>query len=942
MPHFSSSTPAPSFAAIPSPSGPAELWPLGLRCEGRIAPAGVDAPHPALSWELAATPGARGRRQSAYHLLVASSPASLTPTLADRWDSGVVESSACTAILYAGRPLRSLERCHWAVRVRDERGNWSDWERSGEWAVGLLDSAREWHAEWIHAPEEPPRGAGLQAPDPWFRHEFHLDTVPQRAVALVASIGFHELYVNGRKIGDEVLAPNVYDASHRAAYVMREIASHLRPGPNVIGLWLGTGWAVFPHFQRNDRPARPLIAAQFHLEFGECDQRIVTDASWLVRSSPNSLIGHWNFQHFGGESYDARHEHDDWAQPGAAADGWRRAVPCALRLPLGADLAEPNRRQEELRPVAIAEPSPGTYRVDFGRNFAGFVEVALAGTPGTRIALEFSEREHDSVSHRIRSDYVIGPSGRGTFRNRFNYAIGRWLTLRGLAEPPDLGGLRAWCVRNDYASAAVFASSSERLNAILRTTRWTFENLTIGGFIADCPHRERMGYGGDGHASVTTGLYHYRLEAFLSKWNRDWHDVQGHTPMWSSTEDPTAIEPTPSGHPGEMPYAAPTYWGGGGPAWSGLCVHLPWQLYRFYGDRRVLARSLPVITRWLDFLETKVSGGLLRRWGGKWDFLGDWLAPDWTGVNSDTAETLFFNNCYWAWSLATAAKIARAVGEQERATQWETTADRARRAIHAAFYEPGAASYGDGSQVSLATALLAGIPPAALRPGVEQRLEHEIRHVRQGHIHAGITGGALLFLHLLEQDRHDLIHLMVNQSAYPSWAYMLERGATTLWETWDQPTENMSSLHSSFLYVGAWPLAGVLGISPLSETPGFERVRIFPGPIDAPDLTWARGHYDSVRGRIRVAWRIAEGEFTLELDLPPGLEAEIALPTTSPSSLTEGDRPLDEVPGLLVLRQEGSRTFVQAPSGTYRFRCPLEGASQARPAEPVPGAADSL
>lgn len=834
-----------------------------------------------------------------------------------------MESSACTAIVDAGATLRSLERCRWAVRVRDDQGRWSEWETTGQWTMGLIDPAREWTAEWIGAPIEASRATGAHAPDPWFRREIQLDAVPERAVALIASIGFHELYINGEKVGADVLMPNVYDFSQRAAYVTYEIGGLLRPGTNVLGLWLGTGWSAFSYFQQPGRPKGPLISAEFHFEIGDTLQRLGTDASWLTHESPSTLLGTWNFMNFGGERYDANLERNDWARPGADTEGWRAARRCTLELPITSDLAEPNRRQSEFRPVAIETIEPTVHRLDFGRNFAGFVEVPLAGPPGTRVILEFSEDPARTVTHQIRSEYVIGPAGHGVFRNRFNYAIGRWLTLRGLSTPPDPAGVRAWCVRNDYASAASFTCSNERLNAILRATRWTFENLTLGGFVADCPHRERMGYGGDGHASATTGLYHYRLQAFLSKWNRDWHDVQGHTPAWSSPQDPSAIEPPPSGHPGEMPYAAPTYWGGGGPAWSGFCVHLPWQLYRFYGDRRVLERSLPFITRWHDFIDTKVSAGLLRRWGGKWDFLGDWLAPGSRGVNSDQDSTLLFNNCYRVWSLATAAQIARVLGEDKQAARWEHAAQRSREAIHSAFYNPDTGAYGDGSQVSLAAALLGAVPPPDQRAKVEQRLESQIRHTNQGHIHAGITGGALLFLYLLENDRHDLLHLMVNQPDYPSWAHMLDQGATTLWESWEKPERNLTALHSSFLYVGAWPMAGVLGISPVSSAPGFARVRICPGPLDAADLTWATGHYDSMRGRIEVAWRIEARQFTLDLTLPPGVEAEIWLPTPESRAITESDRPIREVTELRILRTEGARSVVQAPGGSYRFSCYL-------------------
>lgn len=900
-----------------------------MRCEGRVEPASIELAQPALSWRLATSSDKRAQHQRAYHVIVATSPAKLAPATADRWNSEIV-AAATTNVIYAGAALHSLERLYWAVRLQNENGEWSDWSRSGTWTMGLLDPAREWTAAWIHLPPSflpPPDSEHESAarpapPDPWFRREVHFDTPPARATALVASIGFHELYVNGQKVGDAVLAPNVCDGSKRAFYLQYDLGAYLRPGANVLALWLGAGWSVYPHFRDAAVPAQPMVSAMFHWATGSKHEVLATDASWLAHPSPNQLIGTWEFQNFGGERYDARAEILDWAQPNLSTADWKPAAVRSHDISLRADPAEPNRLQDELRPIDISELTPGVHRIDFGRNFAGFVEIALTAAPGTCIALEFSEAADQSITHSIRSEYIIGPSGTGTFRNRFNYAAGRWLTVRGNAVAPDPARTRAWSVRNDYRSSASFASSNPRLDAIVSASRWTFENLTIGGFVADCPHRERMGYGGDGHATLLSGLYQYRLDTFLAKWNRDWHDVQGHPPLWSSRHDPSAIEPPPSQHPGELPYTAPTYWGGGGPAWSGFCVQLPWQLYRFYGDTRILEQSFAPITRWLDFLETKVSADLLHRWGGKWDFLGDWLAPDVPrGVNSDLRETLFFNNCYRVWSLSTAAAIAGVLHEATLAQTWQSRAAAARRAIHQEFYDPVTAGYANNSQVSLAVALLAEIPPADLWPQIECLLEKEIREARKGHIGAGITGGALLFHYLLENDRHDLLNLMVGRPGYPGWAYMLDQGATTLWETWHKPSGNMSSLHSSFLYVGAWPIGGVLGIAPIASAPGFARVRICPGPVEAHDLTWARGHFDSVRGRIGVAWRRENGVFTLEVELPPGVVGEIGLPGIDPLAITESQRPLAEVPGLTFLRADQRRTFVAVPAGVYRFSC---------------------
>jgi len=894
------------------------LAPVALRTEYLTNPLGLDVIQPRLGWQVAAvTPEKRALSQTAYHVRVASSPERLRDGPADLWDSAEIVSADSTHIAYAGKALTSRQSCYWSVRIRNQQGEWSDWSAPASWTMGLLNAA-DWTAQWIGTGESgsPVKvttdkpGPDNQLRDPWFRRSFTLPGKVARASISVASVGYHELYVNGRKVGDAVLAPSVTDNSKRARYVTYDIAAFLQPGENVMGLWLGTSWSIFPRFQTTMKPAAPIVIAQADLDLADGSRRrIATDAAWKFHPSPSRLLGTWDFRNYGGELYDANFELPGWAAPGLDEAAWKFAVVVSPELKLSADKVEPNRPVTELRPVAVTEPEPGVYRVDFGRNFAGWIEAAVKGSPGQRIDFDFSERADAPMTHQLHSAYVLGPTGAGTFRNRFNYSSGRWMTIRGLKKPPAPSDFRGWLVRTDFVRASSFESSSPLLNNIAATTLWTLENLSLGGYIVDCPQRERMGYGGDAHATTTTALMNYRTEAMFTKWAEDWRDAQGSNQHGAATS-------------GDLPYTAPTYWGGGGPAWSGYCVHLPWEVHRLTGDRRILEDNFDTIARWLEFLETKSEADLLRRWGGTWDFLGDWLWPGAKGVNGDTRETLFFNNCYWIYNLTTAARIARVLDRGAEAGKWSRRADEIRRAVHAEFFNPADASYVNGFQAYLAAALLTDVPPPALRPAVWQRLEHEILQVRQGHIHAGITGGALLFKTLMEAQRNDLLHSMVSQPDYPGWGYMLQNDATTIWEAWENTGH--SRLHSSYLFVGAWFINNVLGIQPDPDAPGFRHFIIHPGPIDQPGLTWAKGHYDSLRGRIASAWQRTGNTFELAVEIPPNTTAQIRLPGIDVASVTESGRPLAEVADIRFVRTEAGRVMLEVPSGKYKFQSRLE------------------
>ncbi len=901
------------------------MTPTALRCEYLNDPLGIDVTEPRLSWQLVATDSdARGQRQNAYQVLVASSRNTLNQDKGDLWDSGMVTSDQSVLVVYAGKPLTSGMACFWKVRVKDENGIVSAWSEPARWTMGLLER-NDWQAKWIGTDKVFDRRRGgpqpdNDVPDPWLRKTFTLDAKPERAFVYIASVGYHELYVNGKKVGDTVLAPSVVNYRKRARYVTYEIADYLKAGKNVIGLWLGVSWSIYPQYQTPDKPQTPIVLAQAEIELpdGKATQ-ITTDDTWRTHASPNTLLGVWNFMNFGGESYDARKEVSGWCEVDFDDSGWKPAVVYSPSLKLSAEMVEPNRRIREIRPVTIAETKPGVYRVDLGVNMTGLFEMNLRGDPGDAIEMKFSEQSKADMTHRLHSKYIIGPDGKGTFCNRFNYFTGQWVTIEGLKYKPSLRDIRAYLVHTDYEVAADFECSNELLNWIHDTTMLTFEDLSLGGYVVDCAHRERMGYGGDAHATTECGLNHYGLGAFYTKWSQDWRDVQGGESAWGTGGDVAVTKETIES--GNLPYTAPTYWGGGGPGWSGYCITLPWEIYERYGDTRILQVNFPTIQRWLAFLETKAKDDMLVRWGGQWDFLGDWLWPGAKGVNGNTIETLFYNNCYWIFNLQTAAKIADVIGEKDAAAKYRARADEVRRAVHAKFFKPEDNSYVNGFQGYLAIALLVNLPPKELRQAVWDRLEKEILIVRKGHIHAGITAGAFLFKTLLGADRQDLLYTMVSKDTYPSWGLMRRNGLTAIAESW---VMDNSLCHSSYLYVGTWFIEGLAGIKSDPAQPGFKHFILKPGIIDDPSMKWVKAHHDSIYGRIESNWRIDDDRvLTLNVTVPANTAATLYLPTANEKNITESGRMLAEARGLKHLRTEDGCAAIELMPGRYEFRSSL-------------------
>lgn len=900
------------------------IYPIELTCEQLDNPTAVDIPQPRFSWKLAAlNPADFGQQQQAYRILVSSTKALLNSNKGDVWDSQWILSDETLLIPFRGKPLGSDRDYYWKVQVKDERGGISASKEAAHFSTGLFDQ-QEWKAKWIGTKEvyDPYKGSN-KMPDPWFRKSFELDAAPERAVLFVASVGYHEVYVNGKKIGNHILAPAVTDHTQRARYIAYDIASALKPGKNVIGLWLGTSWSIFAPYATADKPRTPLVIAQANL-FGE-NRRLITsittDETWKTHPGPSKLIGNWGFivGGYGGELFDANKDIPEWNSVTYNDQNWSVASVFTPKLKLSAQQVETNIAFDEIQPVAVEHRSDGSYRVDMGVNFAGWIQVHLKGNSGDTVRLLVSERQQNDMTYGLHNIYILGPTGEGIFKNRFNYNSGRWFTIQGVQQPIRKEDIKGWMVRTNYKSATSFECSDDLQNWIYNTVRWTFENLSLGGFIVDCPQRERFGYGGDAHATSETGLLNYRMGAFYSKWLQDWRDVQGTEPMVGNMNDTTwAHKKVGSGRHlggGILPQTAPTYHGGGGPAWGGIAITLPWFLYEYQGDKRALEENFEMIKGWLAFLQSHVSNNMLKRYGGEWDFLGDWLWPHATeqGMNNYSDENLFFNNCYWIYNLKTGAKAARVLGKTREAVQWELQAKKGSEAIHARYYHAADHNYSDRSMRSLAAALYGDVMPASLRPLVMRRLEKEILVNKNGHIDVGITGGAMLFKVLREEGRDDLLYAMTSQTTYPGWGFMRENDATTIWEMWEKNLSGHSMLHSSYLYPGAWYIDGVAGIRRSDRYPGFKQFSLRVPKLTENQLSWAKADFDSPSGKISAYWKKENGKTVYDVTIPPNCKATVYFPDEKGKAVRVNSSHAKKVGA-----KDGYMLF-QATAGTYRF-----------------------
>ena len=409
--------------------------PEQLQCEGLREPLGIDQPQPRLSWALPS--GGRGLAQTAYHVLVADSPAALAANRGTLWDSGKVGSDHSQWVAYGGAPLRKGARCWWKVRVWAQGDTASPWSAPASFSVGPL-AAADWRGEWIGA-DWIKEHAG---PLPWLRKVVELDRAPSHAVAYVCALGYYELYVNGRKVGDEVLSPAVSDYGKRGLYLTHDITAHLVKGKNCIGLWLGRGWST--GVLKNAGTSGPMVKAEITVAFDGAEPlSVATGADWKAHPSSITPLGKGMSGSYGGERVEAAQEIADWSAAAYDDAAWRAAAVHHPPTPvIAAQMMEPNRALDEIRAVAV-QPVEGGYLIDMGRNYTGWFELDMpADLPrGTEVVMEFADKRFPDGKFQFygqRSEYVARGGGGERFCNRFNYAAFRYAVVRGCrARKPE-------------------------------------------------------------------------------------------------------------------------------------------------------------------------------------------------------------------------------------------------------------------------------------------------------------------------------------------------------------------------------------------------------------------------------------------------------------------------------------------------------------------------
>jgi alpha-L-rhamnosidase len=896
---------------------PSVLRPVGLRCEYRVDPLGVGERVPRLSWTLESEE--RGQVQSAFRILVAASQGDLEAEENLLWDSGRVESCRTIGVEYEGKALRSGSHCLWKVRVWDGSGDPSPYGGPAVFETGLLEKS-DWEGAWISVGKgpagdmEPPSGeeyddlANGLAPSPYLRREFPLDKPVSRARFYATARGVYELYINGNRVGNHVLAPGWTDYDRRIQYQTYDVTPLLADGPNALGAVIGDGWfAGFVGFDPKHRGAhygaRPQLLAQLNVEYEDgTTESLATDGSWRCSTGPilfSDLLM--------GESYDARREMPGWAEPGFDDSGWYGVEAEEIEdTNLVAQPDEGIRVIEELEAKTITEPESGRYVFDLGRNMVGWVRLKVEGEAGTKVTLRHAEAlnpdgtiyTENLRSARQTDTYILKGDGEEVYEPRFTFHGFRYVEVTGYPGEPQPGAITGRVVHSATPKSGSFECSSSLVDKLQENIVWGQR----GNFLSvptDCPQRdERLGWMGDAQIFVRTASFNMDVAAFFEKWMADVQDAQ-------SPE-------------GAFPDVAPLLRGSGlidlrwgAPAWGDAGVILPWTIYRTYDDTRIVERHYDAMARWMEYLH-EANPGLIRknRMGNNY---GDWLSP-----KGDHTPKHLLATAYWAYDAKLMAEMAEATGRHDDASEYRDLNERIKAAFEKAFVSPDGRIEGD-TQTCYLLALHMELLPEELRSAAADHLVRTIER-EDWHLSTGFVGVGYVCPVLTEAGYTDVAYRLLGNETYPSWGYTILNGATTIWERWDGWTEagfqspNMNSFnHYSLGSVGEWLYRYVAGID--LGTPGYGRIVIRPCP--GGNLTHARGVYDSVRGRISSSWKIEDGRFVLEAFIPPNTTATIYVPSTD--DISEGGRPVHEADGVEFLRAGEGETVLSVGSGRYEF-----------------------
>ncbi|MHB1485378.1 MAG: family 78 glycoside hydrolase catalytic domain [Saccharofermentanales bacterium] len=838
------------------------FWVDNLKCIDMFNPIGIDI-QPFFSWELKSD--INDTYQISYHIIASSSEEYINKEIYDIWDTGVIMSSEQNGIEYSGISLKTGQRVFWKVIIKDNNSRMcmSD--------INIFETAilneDEWQAKWIFNPEEsqyePFDGNRTEIPlsSYIFRHEFSLKKAVKKASIYISGLGYFELRINGHKISDEVLSPGYTRYDQRTLYCAYDITGFVQ-NDNALAVILGNGryngfWKGTWDLRCEPWRSLPKLISQIHITYTDgTEDVIISDSSWKTHKGPS----YFNCI-YGGEYYDAQLEQTGWDMPDFDDCEWPNAIICrGTGGKLCASNFPPIKITETIFPVEIKKVNNVT-SYDFGQNLSGWVKIKVKGNAGTQICIRTSEKIDDNgyadlsgITSQYPSEifqldkYILKGGAIEEWEPRFTYHGFRYAQIYG--DSTDFKILEACSrvVRTDINEKGKFECSNDLLNKIDHMCVWSTKT-NFHSIPTDCPSREKRGWTGDALMSAEQSLYNFDMNAVYSKWLTDFEDVQ-----------------RPNG---QLPGIIPTgWWGynwGSGPAWDAALILIPWYVYLYTGNRRILENTYHMMLKYMDYIKTMADGYIVS-FG-----LGDWRAPhnvpERYKTPVDLGDTTYYFNI-----AATVSKISGILGYCENKYKFNLLAKNIRKTIREKYMDTETGFVAGDCQTSYALAIYQGLCEDDEIEKVAQRLAESVTDIDYCY-DFGLLGSKYIFNALSMTDRTEIAYKLAIRTEYPSYGYFIKHGATTLCESWDMSDSNN---HHFFSEIGAWLYKSLAGINPDEKMPGFKHILLKPEFVD--DITWVQAEHHSPYGIITVRYDKFKDDILFKTHIPPGSTATVHLP----------------------------------------------------------------
>jgi len=905
-----------TLLSISAWSAQAQVTVQHLTCEMLRNPLGIDSRQPRLSWQLQSD--LRNVQQEAFHIIVASSLEKLNNNEGDLWNSGKVQSSASVLVPYAGKPLQSTAQYFWKVKAYTNKGE-TNWSRPASWSMGLLNKS-DWKAKWI----------GYDKASPWdsisqwsrlsaryLRKTFQAKPGIKRATVYIAGLGLYELYMNGQRIGDQVLAPAPTDYRKSVLYNTYDVTEVLRPGANVVATVLGNGrfFTMRQNYKthKHNTFGYPKLLLQLEVEYTNGKKAtIISDESWKLNVDGPIRTNN----EYDGEEYDATKEFPGWTNRGFNDKQWiKPQLVAAPQGQLTAQMTPPMKIMDTLRPVSIKQIGAGKYILDMGQNFSGWLQLRVQGNRGQQVKLRFAEslQPNDELytanlrDARVTDIYTLKGGEPETWHPSFVYHGFRYVEITGYPGTPTVNDFEGHLVYDDLPASGSFTSSNTTINTIVRNAWWGIAS-NYKGMPVDCPQRnERQPWLGDRATGAGGEAFLFNNAALYAKWLDD--IAQSQTPE------------------GAIPDVAPAFWNyySDNVTWPGTYLLVADMVYRQFGDKQPVVKHYPSMKKWMEYMRSKyMKDYILNK-----DKYGDWCVPPESleiirsQDSTRTTKGELIASAYYYWLLQYMKKFAVLANQQQDIAAYDALAANMQRAFQNKFFNKKTNWYDNNTVTANLLPLYFGITPDSLKEAVFNNIYKKIRLDNHMHISTGVIGTQWLMRGLTRYGRSDIAYTLASNTTYPSWGYMAANGATTIWELWNGNTANpqMNSQNHVMLLgdLLIWLYENLAGIRSDATATGFKKIIMKPEPVDG--LWFVKASYQSVHGEIFSHWQQSpdRASFRWDVRIPANTTAEIYIPATAAATIAEGGNSVLTAKDIRFLKMDGKYAVFEIGSGKYSF-----------------------